>query len=78
MLKFPLEMTGFKWCGRGSNTNYSSLRVVVYTDLWGVGRAEISLGNLVSNLSSAIELTVLRLSEQVVRTIATQRPGAAR
>lgn len=57
--------------------NPSSLRVVVYTDATGIGGAEISLGNLVGNLSSAIDLTVLGVSQQVVSAIAAQRLTAS-
>lgn len=60
-----------------NDKNRSPLRVVVYTDATGIGGAEISLGHLVSNLSSAIDLTILGVSEQVVKAIAAQRPTAS-
>lgn len=61
---------------KNSSKNRSSLRVVVYTDATGIGGAEISLGYLVGHLSSAIDLTILGVSQQVVRAIAAHRPTA--
>ena len=53
-----------------------SLRVVVYTDSAGVGGAEISLGHLVANVSSIIDITILGTSPAVVKAIACRRPQA--
>ncbi|MBC7969708.1 MAG: glycosyltransferase [Verrucomicrobia bacterium] len=52
------------------------LQVVVYTDALGIGGAEISLGHLIANVSSDIELTVVGVSQLVVDAIAVQRPHA--
>ncbi len=52
------------------------LQVVVYTDALGIGGAELSLGHLIANVSSDIELTVVGVSQLVVDAIAAQRPHA--
>lgn len=54
------------------------LRVVAYTDSAGIGGAEISLGHLVTTVSSDIDLTVLGTSGLVVNAIAARRPQASR
>lgn len=52
----------------------SPIKVIAYTDSLGVGGAEISLGHLVTTVSSEFELTVMGVSSQVVNAIAKQRP----
>ncbi len=54
------------------------MRVVAYTDAAGVGGAEISLGHLVAQVSSAVDLTVIGVSQAVVNLIASQRFPVAR
>lgn len=54
------------------------LRVIAYTDVAGIGDAEISLGHLVVNVSDNIDVTVVGISQFVVDTIASKRPQASR
>ena len=57
-------------------STHSPHRVAVYTDAMGMGGAEISLGHLVAQVSTDMELTVLGVSQSVVTAIASHRPGA--
>lgn len=54
------------------------LRVVAYTDVAGIGGAEISLGHLVATVSDNIDVTVVGISQLVVDAIAAGRPQASR
>lgn len=47
--------------------------IVVYTDSAGIGGAEISLGHLVSTVSSDIQITVVGVAQTVVDVIADRR-----
>jgi glycosyltransferase involved in cell wall biosynthesis len=49
------------------------MRVVVYTDSAGIGGAEISLGHLVTNASSDVDVTVMGTCQLVVDAIAAKR-----
>lgn len=51
------------------------MRLLVYTDATGWGGAEISLGNLLAELSPSIQVRVLGAEPGVVRRIAARRPG---
>ncbi len=54
------------------------MRVITYTDSMGIGGAEISLGHLVKNVSSDIDVTVVGTSQLVVDAVAANRPQAKR
>ncbi|WP_315789099.1 glycosyltransferase [Fischerella sp. JS2] len=54
------------------------MRVVTYTDSAGIGGAEISLGHLVTNVSSEIDVMVVGTCQLVVDTIAAKRPQVKR
>jgi glycosyltransferase involved in cell wall biosynthesis len=50
--------------------------VAVYSDSTEIGGAELSLRNLVANVSSGVEITVLGIEGTVVERIASAQPGA--
>jgi len=50
---------------------------VAYTDVAGIGGAEISLGHLVTTVSDDIDVTVVGISQFVVDAIAAGRPQAS-
>jgi glycosyltransferase involved in cell wall biosynthesis len=54
------------------------MHILTYTDSAGIGGAEISLGHLVKNVSSKIDITVVGTNQLVVDVVADQRPQAKR
>ncbi len=48
------------------------MRVLTYTDSAGIGGAEISLGHLIKNVSSHIDITVVGTSQLVVDTLVSK------
>jgi glycosyltransferase involved in cell wall biosynthesis len=58
------------------SSRQAPLRVVTYTDAAGIGGAEISLGHLISTVSSHIQITIVGTSAKVVASINKHRPGS--
>lgn len=66
------------WTGAGG-TEIRALqrtKLVTYSDANDLGGAEVSLGNLLAELPSSYDVTVLGVCERVVDAVAKRRPGS--